>query len=97
MTWTISPSAQLNEAGELQEALRDFYRGFAEMLDTDLALEDLLPFYVSNLSYYPRLLANALSRSVSATVSRGERTAVSGHEWSQQLPGFGHALLASGS
>lgn len=96
MTWTMTPSGQLADSAHLQGALRQFYRGFADMLDTDRTLEELLPFYVGGLSYYPRLLANALSRSVSATAARGERTAVDGRDWSRHLPGHGHALLACG-
>jgi hypothetical protein len=97
MTWTISPSSQLADSAQLQGALRQFYRGFADMLNTDHALEELLPFYVAGLSYYPRLLANALSRSVSATVVRTERTALGGREWCRYLPRHGQALLAYGS
>ena len=96
MTWTITPSTQLADSAPLQEAIRQFYRGFADMLNTDLPLEDLLPFHAGRLSYYPRLLANALSRSVSVTAERGGRAAASGREWSLQLPGSGRALLAGG-
>ena len=47
MTWTITPSTQLADSAPLQEAIRQFYRGFAGMLNTDLPLEDLLPFHVT--------------------------------------------------
>ena len=97
MTWTITPSAQLADSAPLQEALRQFYRGFADMLNTDLSLEELLPFYAGQLTYYPRLLANALSRSVATAADRGRRSDHPGRQWSLQLPRSGQALLACGN
>ena len=94
MTWTITPSGQLADSAPLQDALRAFYLGFAEMLDTDLKLEELLPFYARRVAYYPRLLANALSRSVSASNQHGGRAGISSRQWSALLPQSGHALLA---
>ena len=97
MTWTLSPSAQLADSTPLQEALRQFYRGFADMLNTDLSLEELLPFYAGQLNYYPRLLANALSRSVATAAERGGHSEHPGRQWSLQLPRSGQALLACGN
>jgi hypothetical protein len=94
MTWTITPSGQLADSALLQDAVRQFYLGFAEMLDTDLKLEELLPFYARRVAYYPRLLANALSRSVSASNQHGGRDGISSRQWSALLPQSGHALLA---
>jgi hypothetical protein len=97
MTWTITPSDRLAQPGPVPDAMRGFYRGFAEMLNTDLALEEILPFYVGSLSYYQRLFANALSQSVSATIGLGNQAARSSRHWSRQLPEATHALLAANS
>jgi hypothetical protein len=94
MTWTIEPSERLSENGPVSAAVRRFFDGFARMLDTDLTLEDILPYYAGGLHYYQRLLASALSRSVRATLTRGDRDAVSCREWQMQLPRFEHELLA---
>ena len=94
MTWTIVPSDRLSEGGPVSAAIRRFFDGFIGMLDTDLTLEDILPYYAGSLPYHQRLLASALSRSVRAAVPRGDRTAISCREWRAQLPRFEHELLA---
>jgi hypothetical protein len=67
---------------------------FAAMLDTDLTLEEILPFYVGRLDYYQRLFASALSRSVTAAVMRGGQTAISCRQWQMQLPDMKYVLPA---
>jgi hypothetical protein len=94
MTWTIVPSDRLAENECVSGALRRFYEGFAEMLDTDLTLEEILPYYVGRLAYYQRLFASALSRSVAAAVTRGDQASISCRRWQRQLPRLDHALLA---
>ena len=86
MTWTVSPSSLLAESNPVSDAVGRFYDAFAETLDTELALEQILPFYVGNLSYYPRLYASALSRSMRAAVILGDQTSVSCRDWKQLLP-----------
>ena len=96
MTWTIEPSERLAEDGPVASAIRRFFQGFAGMLDTDLTLEDVLPFYAGNLPYYQRLLAAALSRSVRASMARSGRTDTRCRQWRAQLPRFENELLAYG-
>lgn len=96
MTWTIAPSDRLVEDSPVSDAIRRFFDAFAEMLNTDLTLEDILPFYVSRLPYYQRLHASALSRSLSATVTRGNQALISCREWRTQLPHLNNDLLAYG-
>jgi hypothetical protein len=97
MTWTIVPCDRLAENAGVLAAIRRFYDGFAEMLDTDLTLEEILPYYVGSLSYYQRLFASALSRSVAAAVTRGDQAAISCRRWQKQLPRLDHALLSYSS
>ena len=94
MTWTIDPSDRLSEGGPVSGAIRRFFEGFAAMLDTDLTLEEVLPYYVGRLDYYQRLFANALSRSVSAAVTRGDQAALSCRQWRMQVPRYENELLA---
>jgi hypothetical protein len=56
------------------------------MLDTDLTLEEILPFYAGKLRYYQRLYASALSRSMRAAVILGDQTSTSCREWQMLLP-----------
>ncbi|MGY8796205.1 MAG: hypothetical protein ACKVJN_13985, partial [Woeseiales bacterium] len=78
----------------VSDAIGRFYDAFAEMLDTNLTLEDILPFYVSRLPYYQRLYANALSRSLHAAAMLGDQTSTSCRQWILLLPQTKNSLLA---
>ncbi|MDH3861217.1 MAG: hypothetical protein OEU53_05905, partial [Gammaproteobacteria bacterium] len=97
MTWTIAPSELLGEDNPVSDAIGRFYDAFAEMLDTDLTLEEVLPFYVGKLRYYQRLYASALSRSVRAAVILGDQAATSCRSWQALLPQRQNDLLSYGS
>ena len=94
MTWTIVPSEQLVEDSPVSGAIRRFFDAFAGMLNTDLTLEEILPFYVGRLPYYQRLYASALSRSMRAVVTRGNQASISCRQWRMQLPRLNNELLA---
>ena len=94
MTWTISPSDMLTSGSAVSDALGRFYDAFAENLDTDLTLEEILPFYVGRMPYYQRLYANALSRSVRASVTLGDQRATSCRQWRMLLPRLDNMLLS---
>lgn len=93
MTWTISPSESLAKNQPVIDAIGRFYDGFAHMLDTDLTLEQILPFYASRLPYYQRLYASALSRSIRASVTLGGQRSICSKDWAQALPGLERLLL----
>ncbi len=96
MTWTIEPSQRLSEDGPVADAVRRFFDAFAEKMDTDLTLEEILPYCVQKLPYYQRLFANALSRSIRAAVVLGDQTDIPAREWQALLPGIDNlALLQS--
>jgi hypothetical protein len=94
MTWTIVPSDRLVEDSPVSGAMRRFFDAFAAMLDTDLSLEEILPYYNGRLGYYQRLYASALSRSVNTAVTRGNQAAISCRQWRMQLPRLENELLA---
>jgi hypothetical protein len=94
MTWTITPSDGLAEEESVSDAVGRFYDAFAEALDTDLTLEEILPFHVSRLPYYQRLYASSLSRSLRAAVTLGDQAATSGRQWRLALPQLRNTLLA---
>jgi hypothetical protein len=96
MTWAIDPSELLGRDNTVSDAVGRFFDAFAETLDTDLTLEEILPFYVGRLSYYQRLYANALSRSVRAAMTLGDQTATSCRQWYRLLPSEKARLLAHG-
>jgi hypothetical protein len=94
MTWTIAPSELLGGDNPVSEAVGRFYDAFAETLDTDLTLEEILPFYVGGMAYYQRLYASALSRSIRGAVILGDQTDIRCRDWHLLLPtGNGVRLL----
>lgn len=95
-TWTIEPSEQLTRDTDVADAVARFYDGFRAAMDSDGTLEDVLPFYAGKLSYYRRLNANALSRSLRATVIIGGQRKITNREWLKTLPSSGRRLLAAG-
>ena len=97
MTWTIAPSPLLTSGSNpVADALARFYDAFARLLDTDLPLEEVLPFHSRELPYYQRLYANALSRSMVAAVGLGDQASTSGRQWLAALPRRSGPLLACG-
>ncbi len=93
MTWTIEPSARLSEKGPVIDAVRRFFDAFAEKMDTDATLEDILPYCIQKMPYYQRLYANALSRSIRASVILGGQTDIPAREWQDRLPSFVGSFL----
>ena len=93
MTWTIEPSPLLGGDNPVADAIARFYSAFAEKLDTDLTLEEVLPFYVGKLPYYQRLHASALSRSIRAAVTLADQAGSSCRQWQALLPRGGQTLL----
>ena len=93
MTWTIEPSDHLRDDSPVADAVGRFYDAFVEMLDTDLTLEEILPFYVGKMHYYPRLYASALSRSVRGTVTLGDQRGIPCRDWRMLLPRLERMLL----
>ena len=96
MTWTIAPSDLLAEDNLVSDAVGRFYDAFAETLDTELTLEEILPFYAARMPYYQRLYASALSRSVRAAVTLGDQAATGCRQWRILLPRLHKQLLAYG-
>jgi hypothetical protein len=93
MTWTIAPSDLLGEDNPVSDAVGRFYDAFAETLDTDRTLEEILPFYVGAMPYYQRLFANALSRSIRGTVTLGDQASIKCRDWQMLLPRLDRVLL----
>jgi len=93
MTWTIAPSKLLAEDNAVSEAVGRFYDAFAESLDTDLTLEEILPFHAGKMPYYQRLYASALSRSIRAAVTLSGQRSASSREWRLALPRLERVML----
>ena len=96
MTWTITPSERVAEDNPVSDAIGRFYDAFVEIFDTDLTLEEILPFYVGRFPYYQRIYANALSRSVRAAVTLGDQASTSCRQWFTLLPRKKNIMLAHG-
>ena len=94
MTWTIEPSELVGEDNTVTDAIARFYDAFTDTLDSDLTLEDILPFYVRRMSYWQRLHASAMSRSLRGTVTLAGQRDVKCRHWQALLPKFDVSLLA---
>ncbi len=71
MTWEMSPAEDLDSHSALVEDLVDFVRAFVADLDCQGTLEDGLPFYVSSLPFYQRMLATGLAVSLQTSTRAG--------------------------
>ena len=94
MTWTIEPSVLVGEENTVTNAIARFYDAFADTLDSDLTLEEILPFYVRRMPYWQRLHASAMSRSLRGTVTLAGLRDVKCRQWQSLLPKFDVSLLA---
>ncbi|MEJ2257889.1 MAG: DUF2452 domain-containing protein [Woeseiaceae bacterium] len=97
MTWTIEPAERLGECNQVADAIARFYDAFVDTLDSDLTLEEILPFYVRRMPYWQRLHASALSRSIRAALMLGDQTETRCRDWQVLLPEFDVNLLVHDS
>ncbi len=93
MTWTIAPSELLTEDNPVADAVARFYDAFVEKLDTDVTLDEILPYYVDGVPYLQRLYASALSRSLRAAMILGNQATASCRQWRRLIPQRTDALL----
>ncbi len=63
MTWRVE-MAQFDEGSAVASSARDFVRGFVETLTAQDDIAAYLPVYASELPYYQRMLATAMSKSL---------------------------------
>ena len=90
----MGPSERFGDDNEVSAAIARFYDAFAETLDNDLTLEEILPFFVRRMPYWQRLHASALSRSIRGTITLGDQGSTRCRDWHGLLPKFDASLLA---
>ncbi|MCB1703914.1 MAG: DUF2452 domain-containing protein [Halioglobus sp.] len=98
MTWAIETSTNGETESLALERAQAFVAGFVDSLQGQAAVEDSLPYYISHLPYYQRLLATALASSLQQTLALceqgGERLLADAGEW--LAAGGAGALLGVG-
>jgi len=95
-TWSIAPSGNIGRQGAIDDGLAAFYDGFIDKLRAQRVLEDNLPYYEPGRPYYQRLFAAALSRSLKASLTRGNQLGISAGAWLARMPrDADHLLLGS--
>ena len=67
MTWEIDTGG-LTEENTTRDSARNFIRGFVDNLKEQESITAHLPFYVSDLPYYQRMLATALASSLQTSI-----------------------------
>lgn len=80
MTWYLVSAEDLAAHPRVLQALERHMEGFIDALESDIPLVDNLPFHVAELSFYPRLFASALARSLRNTLEQGGLTRASGRK-----------------
>lgn len=95
-TWSIEPSDNVGKHCPVNDALAAFYGGFIDKLQSNNALEDGLPVYEAGLPYYQRLFASALSRSLEASLRKGDQLGRSAEHWLTRMPRDADRLLLGG-
>jgi len=92
-TWSIEPSENVGRQTSIDDALAGFYEGFIGKLRSSQALEDDLPVYAAGLPYYQRLFASALSRSLKASLVKGEQLGLGADAWLAKMPRDAYRLF----
>ena len=92
-TWSIEPSENVGRQTSIDDALAGFYEGFIGKLRSSQALEDDLPVYAAGLPYYQRLFASALSRSLKASLVKGEQLGQGADAWLAKMPRDAYRLF----
>lgn len=69
-SWQLQPHENVREHSDLVAALDEFQEDFIKLIDDDRPLEQGFPYHVASLPWYPRLLALALSRSLSLSLAQ---------------------------
>ena len=67
MTWEIDTESLSGES-TANDSARNFIRGFVDNLSEQESITSHLPFYVSELPYYQRMLATALASSLQHSI-----------------------------
>ena len=83
MTWTIDVIEDIEQQPELQAALRTFQQRLTEHLDSDIPIEQQLPFYEASLPFYARLSATGLAKSLSASFAAHGMLQQASRKWLQ--------------
>jgi len=67
-SWQLSPLEAVSQTPEVLAALDTFQAGFVDFIDTTTPLVDKLPFHQADLSWYPRLMALGLAKTLQASL-----------------------------
>jgi Protein of unknown function (DUF2452) len=73
MTWEIDTSGVYADSTAAQGRARNFVEAFVETVSGNDGIAASLPFYVSNLPYYQRLLATALASSLQGSMPQSSK------------------------
>ncbi len=86
LTWKTQLAERNERSPEVNELLENHYQGFYRHLDQDTGLTDILPTYIAELGYYPRLYSSAMSKSLSISLEHGQQCKLKAKDLLAQLP-----------
>lgn len=70
ITWTISLDPEIADATWFIEHIEEQKKRVQDSLENSASLEDAMPYYVSGISYYSRLLAYGLGTSLKTSMEK---------------------------
>ena len=85
MTWEINPAEDLDRSPGWVDDLAGVAGSFAASMDSRDTLEEGLPFYVSRLPFYQRLLATGLAVSLQKSVRLSGLAGRDASRWANEL------------
>lgn len=79
-SWELTPHETSKSHPQLVDALDNFQIGFYEHINNSKPLEETLPFHEDKLSWYPRVMALGLSKSIQLSLARADRREITGQD-----------------
>lgn len=92
LTWQLRFNDEIKQQNQTQQFLQRFYKGFIHFMDQDIAIDKLLPYYSANLSFFPRVYAHAMAKTIRGSLIAEDRLQLPGRHWLPTL----QALTQSG-
>lgn len=97
MSWSLSLSSEWKKYPTVVKAVNDLEQAFIQCISDETPLVEKLPFFMQQLSYYQRLGANALARSLKQSLEmkfgKEKSLSLSGHSFVAELVNLNAPLL----
>ncbi len=93
-SWILTPYESVKNNPEVLAAIADFQTAFIEFIDSPSPVVENLPFCRAELSWYPRLMAFGLSKSLELSLQRSGTEHQTGQNLLEQISYEKNMLLS---